>query len=335
MTMKAILPNDNNNILSKDVSIPDNFDWEWYLKLNSDLINAGLSSKEGAIIHWLRYGHKENRDYSDPGLIDPSHIQSNRTPLITFKKFGKYGRMGNQIFQIAALINFSKRESIDYFIPNWTTENGEDLTKIFKGPFSIDPNLNNILTKNYHENSLDYSKIPRLGDHMNIQGYFQNELYFIESAKEIRDIFSPIPELEKEILQRNKGLFEGCCSIHVRRGDYLKHSEVHLNLQMDYYKEAMQKSRSNKFLVFSDDINWCKENFKGESFMFSDRNTKNFEDLFLMTFCDSHIIANSTYSWWGAWLGRNPKKTIIAPKRWFGPKGPKQHNVVPNEWITI
>ena len=348
MNSRVILQsNYRTNVIMKDRDIPADFDWEWYLELNPDLIRAGLTTQQKAMEHWLNYGYKENRSYKKPaGTIPKAKSTLAREPFVTFNKFGSYGRMGNQMFQIAALMGYAKRHATAYYIPKWRAENGQDLTKIFQGPFNIDPTLISEPSKVYLEKSLGYHEIPKISEHVSIQGFFQNERYFENCREEVIRSFSPLPEIEKKVKDKNKGLFEGRCSIHVRRGDYIKHSDVHLNLGMDYYREAIKIMKAEgyrKFLVFSDDLDWCRQNFKNESsilwggtdFTFSDRNFANYEDLFLMNFCDSHITANSTFSWWGAWLGRNPDKTVIAPKRWFGPKGPQQHEVIPKNWTQI
>jgi hypothetical protein len=348
MKTKVILQsNYTTTRIGKDRDLPSDFDWEWYLQLNPDLIRAGLTTREGAINHWLKHGYRESREHKDPNAIPPARkkLSSVREPFVTFSKFGSHGRLGNQMFQIAALMGYAKKYSTAYYIPKWRAENGQDLTRIFQGPFNIDPTLGAEPSKMYLEKSLDYIEIPRIADHANLHGFFQNEKYFQNCREEVIKSFSPFTEVENKIKARNKGLFENRCSIHVRRGDYIKHSEVHLNLGMDYYREAIKVMKAKghrKFLVFSDDLDWCKNNFKNEfsiwgttDFVFSDRNTANYEDLFLMTFCDSHIIANSTFSWWGAWLGKNPNKIVISPKKWFGPKGPQQHEVIPKNWTQI
>ena len=114
---------------------------------------------------------------------------------------------------------------------------------------------------------------------------------------------------------------ENTCSIHVRRGDYLNSPNHHPTQNMNYYMRAIKEMpKDSVFLIFSDDIKWCKENFPNlpEKFIFVEGN-KDYEDLHLMTHCKNNIIANSTFSWWGAWLNSNSDKIVVAPKKWFGP----------------
>ena len=109
----------------------------------------------------------------------------------------------------------------------------------------------------------------------------------------------------------------------------------HPACNLGYYKEAIKLMDVNKFIVFSDDMSWCKENFVGDEFIFMENNS-DYIDLWLMSLCDNNIIANSSFSWWGAWLNQNPNKKVIAPKKWFGPA--INHNtkdLIPESWIII
>jgi hypothetical protein len=136
----------------------------------------------------------------------------------------------------------------------------------------------------------------------------------------------------------------GTVSIHIRRGDFSKKAETNLYhgiLSSDYYKQAIEiissKINSPKFYIFSDDINWAKENLiVPEAVYASGQISKtHFEDLYLMSQCHHNIIANSSFSWWGAWLNDNPEKIVIAPKNWFN-KGPKDtQDIIPGDWIKI
>ena len=131
-------------------------------------------------------------------------------------------------------------------------------------------------------------------------------------------------------------LKENLCSIHVRRGDYLGLPNHHPACPLEYYEEAMKQMDDSKiFLVFSDDFGWCKENFTNSNVIFIEDN-KDYIDLFLMTLCQNNIIANSSFSWWGAWLNQNENKKVIAPNKWFGKA--IQHNtkdLIPPTWKTI
>lgn len=124
-------------------------------------------------------------------------------------------------------------------------------------------------------------------------------------------------------------------SIHVRRGDYLvaPHSSYHINLAAtSYYDDAIKMFPGDKFLVFSDDIEWCRQNFVGDEFEFSEGKTE-IEDMNLMAACKHNIIANSTFSWWAAWLNNNPHKIVVVPEKWAYTD--KQPTAIPLSWIKL
>lgn len=256
--------------------------------------------------------------------------------FITFKKLGMYGKLGNQLFQIAAVVSYAKRYRMDYFLPEWSNRwtEGIDMTQIFKGPFNVDDRVLHADTEDFREKSMTYSEIP-ISNRLNLEGYFQSERYFEEDL--IREMFSIESRIESEIMEKNAGTFEDSCSIHIRREDYLNYPDIHPFLGINYYQRAitLMKERGYKrFLIFSDDLGWCRQHFVGGEYLFSDKNSYNYEDLILMSLCSSHIIANSTFSWWSAWLSKKPQ-TVIAPHTWFGSKGPQEHEIVPNKWIQI
>jgi len=189
----------------------------------------------------------------------------------------------------------------------------------------------------YVEPSFEYTPIPKVNA---IDGYFQSENYFINFRDSILDLFSPTSGIKKYIdLKYGKILKGNSCSIHVRRGDYLNFPNHHPVLGTNYYNNAildMCKSRNiENFLVLSDDIDWCKRTFEGSQFTFIE-GEKDYLDLYIMAQCKNNIIANSTFSWWGAWLNSNENKKVIAPKQWFG--SAINHNtkdLIPKTWNTI
>lgn len=169
-----------------------------------------------------------------------------------------------------------------------------------------------------------------------IDGYWQSEKYFEGFEQEIRDSFQ-FPNVN----QQNKDFAERLqqqesVSIHVRRGDYIGGFPV---IDMDFYRPAMQyfidKYDDVKFYVFSNDLEWCKCHFRGDNIVFVDWNNGENSpyDMYLMTQCRHNIIANSSFSWWGAWLNAYPQKEVIAPKLWF------YHAETPDiycpDWIVI
>ena len=162
-------------------------------------------------------------------------------------------------------------------------------------------------------------------------GYFQSEKYFKHRRDEIIELFKPTEEINEKV---NKYYhFFNNISLHVRRNDYVKlYPNVHPPLDMNYYNEALSLLPPElKVLVFSDDIPWCKENFIGHRFVFIKE--LDYIELYIMTKMKYHIIANSSFSWWGAWLS-NSEKTI-APNRWFGENMHNTKDLIPDNWIKI
>jgi hypothetical protein len=179
-----------------------------------------------------------------------------------------------------------------------------------------------------------------------LHGYFQSEQYFAKHADQIRRDF----EFLEPAKGRNEGVLERIrnsrsVSIHVRRGDYVTlaaANQFHGLMGVEYYdagvNEIISKTLStHTYFVFSDDPQWARKNlrFPGET-EFIDWNTgsSGFEDLRLMSNCEHHIIANSSFSWWGAWLNPSPSKIVIAPKFWFNDNS-DQSDIVPRTWIKL
>jgi len=232
------------------------------------------------------------------------------------------GGLGNMMFQISAAFAVSLRDEKDFICD---TENMMIPHK------SYDYYSNNIFRKikfsnefeNFeviNEQGFNYHKIPSTVGDVKLNGYFQSEKYFIDFKKEISNLFEIDQNTDLYLNQKyQKILNNKTCSIHVRRGDYTHLPNHHPTQKIDYYKNASKIIGVEKtYLIFSDDIEWCKLNFDFlENKIFITDNT-DFQDLYLMSKCDDNIIANSTFSWWGAWLNPNPNKKVIAPKIWFG-----------------
>ena len=172
-----------------------------------------------------------------------------------------------------------------------------------------------------------------------LDGYWQNELYF----KDIRELLLPeltssssISDLGCAYLESIKN--SNSVSLHVRRGNYLNTKNINV-LDIDYYMKAADYIRKNvakpTFYVFSDDLEWCKNSLGFlDDCIYLDRTKTEIDDLKLMSFCRHNIIANSSFSWWGAWLNQNPKKTVIAPKGWLL-NDPDSSNVILSDWVKL
>jgi hypothetical protein len=177
-----------------------------------------------------------------------------------------------------------------------------------------------------------------------LHGYFQSEKYFDKHATQIRRDFEIItaPDAQNAAtLEQIRAV--NSVSVHVRRGDYVtlqSASEFHGMMGLDYYTAGAQhiigKTNSDvEFFIFSDEPDWVKENLKlpGKSTYIDWNGGKTaFEDMRLMSNCKHHIIANSSFSWWGAWLNPSEEKIVIAPKRWFA-GSQTENDIVPHAWI--
>jgi hypothetical protein len=126
---------------------------------------------------------------------------------------------------------------------------------------------------------------------------------------------------------------DNTCSVHIRRGDFLK-IDFYNKLNMDYYNKAIDLvGRDKHFIIFSNDIPWCKENFVGINATFIE-NEKDYIDMYLMSLCKNNITSNSTFSWWGSYLNPNPNKKIYTPRTWFI-HSHSNEDIIPLEWIKI
>lgn len=174
-------------------------------------------------------------------------------------------------------------------------------------------------------------------------GYWQTEKYFYQIREELLKDFQFSFGEEKLASLKKKLLADDCyVSIHIRRGDYLQYQKGYGNICTEqYYKTAVQymkeKVREPVFIFFSDDIGWVKEHYKLNDAIYIEagmfKNYQAWYDMCLMSCCSHHIIANSTFSWWGAWLNQSSKKKVIAPKVWHNEY--EMADVCPESWIRL
>jgi len=238
--------------------------------------------------------------------------------MITFFP-GYFGWLGNQMFQYAATFAASRRVSADCGFP----ENDPNLFDIFNLSAA---RTNSALPIVYQEPTFKYTPVPKVDD-LTLFGYFQSERYFADFAEDIKKEFT--------FKQPTDFIGEGVVAVHVRRGDYTNLQDHHPLCSLNYYEEAMSMFEGQSFLIFSDDIDWCKKNIKGPRVLYSEENSAA-KDLQLMTSCDHTIIANSSFSWWGAWLNDNTHKKVIAPKIWFGKSKPLEtKDIYCKDWIKL
>ena len=176
-------------------------------------------------------------------------------------------------------------------------------------------------------------------DDVYLDGYWQNELYFSDIREELlRDLTSISSMSELGVVYMEGIKNSNSVSLHVRRGNYLNLKNFNV-LDINYYMKAVEYIRKNvekpTFYIFSDDLEWCKNSLGFlDNCIFVDSTKTEIDDLKLMSFCKHNIIANSSFSWWGAWLNQNCKKTVIAPKGWLL-NDPGSSNVILSDWVKM
>jgi len=191
-----------------------------------------------------------------------------------------------------------------------------------------------------------HPEILEAPDNVYLEGYWQSEKYFSDIAATIRKDFSmkTAPNIDNQkVLDQIHATT--AISLHVRRGDYVSNTTAnafHGTTTLDYYKMAIDKLNNlipgGTIFVFSDDQTWVKENLKFTlPTIFVDCNDTDHaqDDLRLMASCQHHILANSTFSWWGAWLAEHPKQIVIAPKQWFKNPNISSKDLIPSRWMQI
>lgn len=176
-------------------------------------------------------------------------------------------------------------------------------------------------------------------------GYWQSEKYFIDNASTIRSDFIFRPPLDTRNKELAAAIGEAdAASLHIRRGDYVKNPQtyaVHGVCSLDYYCAAVkyiaERVHSPHFFVFSDDIAWARENLKISfpcQFIGHNQGINSYIDMQLMSLCKHHIIANSSFSWWGAWLNPSLAKIVVAPEKWFA-DGSAVDDLFPQGWVKL
>jgi len=271
------------------------------------------------------------------------------------------GGLGNQLFQYAMARSISEKLGIEFKLDisgfeNYKLHNGYRLNqfniieniatneeiKKFRGYEGIFRRILNKLgldikrPESYYQEKF-YMRYNEgvFSDNFYFDGYWQNCRYF----EDIREI------LLKELTPKNisnqaklylKTIDENSVSIHIRRGDYLKLQNIYNILSVDYYQKAIKiLNKTHKhlnFFVFSDDIEWCKNNLNIEATYIE--KTTDIDDVFLMSKMGFNIISNSTFSWWGVWLNEN-NKIVITPKKWFNKKEWQNLNINCKNWKEV
>lgn len=263
--------------------------------------------------------------------------------MIGFNHLGIIGRLGNQMFQYASLRGIADTHGYEFTIPksNFIDEwNDHQLFDAFDLPHL--KNRGRVSDKFLQERQFNYDPdlVEQCPDDVSLYGYFQTERYFSHISDSIKEDFT----FQTDVLENCKEVMdelESPIALHVRRTDYVQKSQDHPPCSLEYYDDALNRFDSNRpVVIFTDDPQWCKDQriFQPDRFLISETDN-NVYDMCMMTLCDDYIIANSSFSWWGAWLSKNSEAQVIAPKRWFGSSGYTAKNntedITPPHWNRI
>lgn len=239
-----------------------------------------------------------------------------------------YGRMGNFLFQAACAASYAWRHGQEFTLPNTTKDpvNNPIYLQHLVNPH-FDPHLPRVeVVEKGHE----YQDIPFEKSWANcnvfLDGYWQSEKYFKPYRERLLDTFG----YEWKTLS-------GHVSVHIRRGDYLVLTKKHPPVTAQWIYRAMRQFPGARFVIFSDDLPWCQHVFGKRPDVEIVPKRPEEVDLVHMSWCEHHICSASTFSWWGAWLNRNPNKRVIMPNHWFVPgyKGLQTKDIIPPEWIQL
>jgi hypothetical protein len=285
------------------------------------------------------------------------------------------GGLGNQMFQYAFAYAVSKRSDVDEVKLSTESYLNDTFRKYELDKYAITLKLANIdevkkikyqkeniyqkvirkLTRKKRELSqlcyvephfhFDYNVLKSINKKY-FEGYWQSEKYFKEYRNDLLNQFKLInPIHSKSEYYKKLILSSSAISLHIRRGDYVsvdKNLQIHGVCSLDYYSKAVKKIeeaiKKPLYFIFSDDLEWAKQNLefiKNKKFVELDKSIHDHEEIYLMSLCKHNIIANSTFSWWGAWLNQNENKITIAPKKWFNDPSKDTKDIIPKEWICI
>lgn len=254
------------------------------------------------------------------------------------------GRLGNHLFQVGAMCSYANANGYEaVFSSKWSGNEADSNFKLFQNIQFVDYSELQVFKQITH-NYFNYKKLPRLLESSCISGeycYFQDFKYL--NRELLLELFL-IPSLQEKILKKYPDI-KSRTSIHIRRGDYVTREKIGSNQfiipSLRYYWSAIAACEAEKFIVFSDDIEWCQRKLKLQNVIYSNDD----EDISItaMSMCKNNIISTSTFGWWGAYLNPSKEKKVIAPSKWFKPDSAEvlnglttaESNLIPDSWIRI
>lgn len=260
------------------------------------------------------------------------------------------GGFANMLFQIAGVTSLGINNNHEVSFPNLDTHlsylNNENTHNPFLKTAHEYKDLNvfkNLKTTqpvsydSYYSYPFFYKDIKITGENILVDGFFQSEKYIANNSEYIKDMLKLTTNHKEYIIAKYGNVLQNSTSIHIRRGDYVNNKLHHPVLPVDYFRQAINltKNKTNKYLIFSDDISWCKNIFQGNKFIFIE-GEKDYIDFYTMSYCNNNIISNSSFSWMSAWLNINKEKTVISPLQWFGKLiNENTQDLIPDSWIKI
>jgi glycosyltransferase involved in cell wall biosynthesis len=250
------------------------------------------------------------------------------------------GGLGNQMFEIAAAASLAKDNNAllvinptEHILPNQGKPAGSNLSSVFS-QIIIDeapPTSDHITVETLCYEPMDFKP------NIKLRGHFQSYKYFHHNRQYILDLFAPTFDIRNHIAKTYPADKSKITAIQVRRGDYSKFPNSHPLLSPEYPAKAVKIIGSERVWIFSDDLEWCKENlhFDCPTEYIKD---EDYIEMYLMSLCKNIVIANSSFGWWAGYLKTTPGQ-VFAPNPWFGPalltKGFKYEDLIPSDWTVI
>lgn len=253
------------------------------------------------------------------------------------------GRLGNQMFMIANAYSQALDHNSKFIVPKYDVDLSDYIENVYR---KLDFSINYIddlkddesyvsIGTTFHYSAME---IPK-NKNVIFNGYFQSDKFFSSNSFEIKELFSPTDEFIINFYDKFKFIKNNdTIVINVRRGDYLHYPNHHPVLSKEYIINALEYIPNNKtspIIVISDDIEWCKENINIDDVFFAE-DIYSWEALWLMSLCKHFIISNSSFSWWGAFLGEKENSVVVCPDIWFGPEiEVNTSDIYRSNWIKV